>query len=79
MTGGSCADYQRRVSDSFGQGREYLRGLQNIVRVYRGTRFFKGDIVRVDQTEFGEPEVTHRPRDRADVQRVAGRDEDDFS
>jgi hypothetical protein len=38
-----------------------------------GTRLAKRGLVRIHHTQVAEPEIAHRARSRADIERVAGR------
>jgi hypothetical protein len=71
-----CAYNQRAIRRGFGYSREHARRLKDMRSADGGDRFPERDVVRIDQTKVVKTEVRDRAGGGADVQRVAGRNQD---
>ena len=76
MAHGRRAHNERAIGDGFCDRGEILRRLQQRRCAHRGARLAKSDVVGFNDAQAWKAEVRHRARGRADVERVAGLDED---
>ena len=76
---GDCpgAEDERAFADGFGEGSNFAGVGEEFGSVDRGASFAPVGLVGCDHGEVGEAEVGHGARDRADVEGIARRDEDD--
>ena len=77
MTNGRGADYERAVGHSVSDGCVFLGAGQNRSAAHGGTRLAKGALERIHHPQVRAPEVTHRARGCADVERISRRNEND--
>lgn len=78
VSDGGGADNKRAIGDGLGNGGEFLRGGKNIGRRSdSGASAFKGYVVGVNDAKLKEAKVAHGAGGRADVQGIAGVDQDD--
>jgi hypothetical protein len=75
--GAGGADDEGGSSDGGGEGVKVTGGEQDVAGVRAGAGFVGGDAVGLDQAEIGEAEVGHGAGDGANIEGIAGLDEDD--
>ena len=73
MAGGGGSDYERAICDSFGYALEFLGAGEELRGAHCGTRFAKGNFVRVHGSQVGESEIAHSASGRAEIERIARR------
>ena len=71
------ADDQRAIGHGFGNGFELFGACEHVRRTDGGARLTKRGLVRIHDAQVAEAEVAHGAGGRADIQRVARRDEHD--
>jgi hypothetical protein len=71
------ADDKRAIGDGLGDGLELLGAREHPRRADGGARLPKCGLVGIDHAQTRNAEVAHGARGRADVERVARRDQDD--
>ena len=72
---GGGADDERAVGDGFGDGGEFFGGDEDRSASDGGASLTEGGFVRLDDAHAEEAEVAHGASGRADVQRIARRDQ----
>lgn len=71
------ADDQTAIGYGIGDRRIFARALQDVLRFHGRLGFTKRDFVWIYQTQFGDAEIAHRARSRADIEGIARRGEND--
>jgi len=71
LTHRGCADDECAVLNGFGEVLELFRASKQRYSADGGTRFSKGQLIRVDDPKMKETEVAHGPGGGADVERIA--------
>src|SRR5579872_2968744 len=72
-----CSDNQRALGHGSRNGIVFDRVFENRARAYRGLRFMKSDMIRIDQTQVRKSKVAHRPRRGADIEWITRRHQND--
>jgi hypothetical protein len=77
LTHGGCSDDECAVLNGFGEVLELFRASKQRYSADGGTRFSKGQLIRVDDPKMKETEVAHGASRSANVERIARSDKND--